>query len=269
MEEVSEIKEIIEKLRELGFTEYEARAYTALLLLGEGKAEEISRKARIPLPRVYSTLESLKERGFIQILESRPKRYCLIDPKKAISRYIEMRRKALEEELKREERRWYDLLRRIIPYYEASRYEIKPGKLLESLKDLDEALSKTVELIEAAEREILIMSHTFTWFEKVKNELTEAVKRGVEVKVLMSINPLTEDRVRELRKINVEVRNHPAGWYPVRCTISDGSRAVMVIWASTQGKGGRRVYRPSYTENEGLICLLKDVFKFYWSMAKS
>lgn len=60
---------IIELLRFLGFTEYEAEAYAAVALFGPIKAVKASELTKIPRPRIYDTLSRLKERGYVKETE--------------------------------------------------------------------------------------------------------------------------------------------------------------------------------------------------------
>lgn len=256
---------IVSKLRELGFSVYEALAYVALLEIGEGTAEEISRRSGIPLPRVYSVLESLEGKGFIEVLGGRPKRYSLQDPQRAIEEYLNVKRKEMEEEYNKLKRSWNEFCRMIEPYYTFHKLEIKPEELMVPLSDLEEAEKKTREIIEQATRSVLIMTNTFSWAERILDSLKRALKRGVEVRVLMRCDEFTRERVSKLRVLGVEIRAHPLNWYPVRCTITDYGKAVFVIWARPPIRGVGYIYRPHYTENFGMIKLLSDVFHLYWN----
>lgn len=65
-------------LSELGFTEYEARCYVALIQLREGTASDIANVADIPQPRVYDVAQSLHNRGLVDIQQSEPRRYIAL-----------------------------------------------------------------------------------------------------------------------------------------------------------------------------------------------
>ncbi len=65
MPDLSE-KGLIVELKELaGLNSYEARAYMALLRLGEAKPLKIAEEASIPYQRIYDILKSLGSKGFI------------------------------------------------------------------------------------------------------------------------------------------------------------------------------------------------------------
>lgn len=64
--------EVIQRLKGHGFTEYEAKAYAALVDLGRGTAREIHEISGVPQGRFYTVLEALAGRGFIEVQEGVP-----------------------------------------------------------------------------------------------------------------------------------------------------------------------------------------------------
>jgi Mn-dependent DtxR family transcriptional regulator len=62
-------------LREMGLTDYETRAYLALLEKGVLTASQISEEANVPYSKVYETLTSLERKGWIEMERGRPGRY--------------------------------------------------------------------------------------------------------------------------------------------------------------------------------------------------
>lgn len=73
-------------LRELGFTDYEARAYVALAATHPATAYEIAKKASLPRANVYATLHKLEARGAIQPVTENPVRYVPVDPEQFFRR---------------------------------------------------------------------------------------------------------------------------------------------------------------------------------------
>ena len=72
---------IINSLKRLGLTEYESKAYIALLEHGEADALEISRRSGVPRTRIYDILSRLESNGFIQGLKgTRPMIYIALPP---------------------------------------------------------------------------------------------------------------------------------------------------------------------------------------------
>lgn len=74
----------IQALMDLGFSEYEARAYRALVELGNANAREISGKSGVPQGKIYQVLHRLADRGVVQIQEGTPVYFYADDPVGAV-----------------------------------------------------------------------------------------------------------------------------------------------------------------------------------------
>jgi sugar-specific transcriptional regulator TrmB len=86
-------------LRDLGLSEYEARAYRALLADSPSTAKELSRASDVPMGRVYDVLKDLEQRGLARSqAASRPKKYVAVEPEAALDRLLEAKREELDEQ---------------------------------------------------------------------------------------------------------------------------------------------------------------------------
>lgn len=75
----------IARLQEHGLTEYEARAYLALLELENSEASPVADLARVPRTKIYQALDGLETKKLLAVIPDRPKRYQV----QPISNYIE------------------------------------------------------------------------------------------------------------------------------------------------------------------------------------
>ena len=75
----------IQRLQEHGLTEYEARAYLALLELENSEASPIADLARVPRTKIYQALDGLESKKLLVVIPDRPKRYQVAP----ISSYID------------------------------------------------------------------------------------------------------------------------------------------------------------------------------------
>jgi len=62
-------------LKSVNLSNYEINTYMTLLISNPLRASEISERSGVPIGRIYDILEKLKEKGLIEIQESRPKMY--------------------------------------------------------------------------------------------------------------------------------------------------------------------------------------------------
>ena len=66
---------VIEQLERLGFSQYEAQAYCALVQRAPMNGHEVSRAANIPPSKIYETLQRLHQKGAVLIYRSEPMLY--------------------------------------------------------------------------------------------------------------------------------------------------------------------------------------------------
>ncbi len=175
-------------LRDLGLSEYEARAYRSLLEHSPTTAKELSRTSDVPMGRIYDVLNSLEQNGLARSQSaSRPKKYVAVEPDAALDRLLADRRQELAEKADQ---------------YEAIVEELS-GEL-QSPPPVDEtfwtaavgpteAVELLVERIAAADRSIVMVLSTYTeqFFDVedasplILDELAAALDRGVEIRLLM------------------------------------------------------------------------------------
>lgn len=76
--------EIIKMLQELNFTEYEAKAYLALLDNSPLSGYAISLNSGVPRSKIYEVLSGMVERGEVMISHEDPSLYMPLPPQELI-----------------------------------------------------------------------------------------------------------------------------------------------------------------------------------------
>lgn len=64
---------ILKTLKSCGLTEYESKVYFTLLLTERSNMGELSRKSSVPQPKIYLTVEGLREKGLVYVVDEFPK----------------------------------------------------------------------------------------------------------------------------------------------------------------------------------------------------
>lgn len=77
---------LIEKLKKIGFTENEAKIYVGLLSLNEATARQIHEFTHVPRPKIYSILEKMEKKGYVETREGSPAYFRSINPEKLTER---------------------------------------------------------------------------------------------------------------------------------------------------------------------------------------
>lgn len=75
-----QLEEVRGVLEDAELSPYQAKAFLALLELGDASVSEIVENCTVPQPRIYDVLRSLDERGFVETYEEDSLRARVVDP---------------------------------------------------------------------------------------------------------------------------------------------------------------------------------------------
>jgi sugar-specific transcriptional regulator TrmB len=175
-------------LEDIGLSEYEARTYRSLLKTGPTTAKELSHASGVPMGRIYDVLNALEQSDLVRSRsDSRPKKYVAVEPTTALEHLLAERKRELDERADR---------------YEAIVEELTDElETSESLEETfwtaavgpEEAVELLVERLSATEKQVVMVLSAYTqrFFDLdevgtlVLEELTAAMERGVEIRLLM------------------------------------------------------------------------------------
>ncbi|MCU4718652.1 TrmB family transcriptional regulator [Halapricum hydrolyticum] len=193
-------------LRDLGLSEYEARAYRSLLETGPTTAKELSRSSDVPMGRIYDVLKSLETHNLVRSqTASRPKKYVAVEPETALDRLLEDKKRELEEKAAQYE----EIVDSLSDDLEAA--EPLGETFWTAAVGPEETAELLIERLTAAEDRIIIVTSQFSQqfdLDEIGDRsvatLKDALDRGVEVSLLMPpemVEALPEnvgDRYRDL-----------------------------------------------------------------------
>ncbi len=158
----------ISNLLNLGFTEYEAKAYIALLGVNSATAYEIAKLSGIPTSKIYEVISRLMEKGVILIInENNKKKYIPLEPEE----FIESRRKQLDSTLN-------DLKNDLLNI--SSDSEIS---YIWNIHDYDYLISKAMRMIQETKETLLIS----TWHQEISylnDILKEKENKGINISII-------------------------------------------------------------------------------------
>ncbi|ELZ13698.1 TrmB family transcriptional regulator [Halovivax asiaticus JCM 14624] len=175
-------------LRDLGLSEYEARAYRSLLKTGPTTAKELSRASDVPMGRIYDVLNSIEQYNLVRTqTASRPKKYVAVEPSTALDRLLEDKKRELAEKADQYQSIVDELSNELVvsepveeQFWTAA---IGPSDTFDLLLERLTAADDTIVMV-AADPSPQIDIRTVG--ETVLDELEASLDRGVSVDVLMS-----------------------------------------------------------------------------------
>jgi len=205
-------------LRDLGLSEYEARAYRALLSTGPTTAKELSRASDVPMGRIYDVLNSIEQYNLVRSqTASRPKKYVAVEPATALDRLLDDKKRELEEKADQYESIVDDLAD------ELDAAEPVEDQFWTAAVGPEETIDLLLERLAAADSHIVMVSADPApqWdlqavSEDVNAQVEDALDRGVSVDLLMTremVSSLSEEVGRRYRETlqqrdDFDVRTH-------------------------------------------------------------
>ncbi len=161
------MEDSLRHLQKLGFTEYEARAYLALLRHNPSTRYQLSQNAAIPESKIYEIVRRLQDKGMIAGLHGDPPRFIPLAPEHLLSQLEHKTQESLD-------------------FLSASLHAVANQPAVQwiwNIEGYEETLSKAGDLIKAARDEITASM----WHEeagRLAGALRASVDRGVVLKLL-------------------------------------------------------------------------------------
>jgi sugar-specific transcriptional regulator TrmB len=184
---------LVECLKSLGMTKYEALVYIALLRVPSATASEIHESSSVPRASVYPVLDQLLDKDLVAVSQSAPKRFAAIPPEDAITRLLSR----IECDAESAKSALVAIYRRRIAPDQGS------GELIWNLYGLDAIRRKLVDLIGDAKEEVRLIAHPDILSIEVKDALAAVGGRAaVEV-----ITPCWDGPAAE--NLKVYIKEHP------------------------------------------------------------
>jgi sugar-specific transcriptional regulator TrmB len=173
----------LKTLSGLGLTEYQARAYTALLTPKVATAEEVSRSSGVPRSKVYQVLLELQEQGWISIEKGRPLRFRPKDPRGVIAKKMDNFTKELDA-TKGE----------LVELYQKEGVEEEvPARVLQGMRIV---LERELDAIQGAQSEIVLEGALYfpEELEAIIPRLFRAHEKGIAIKVVAKARVTVDGR---------------------------------------------------------------------------
>jgi sugar-specific transcriptional regulator TrmB len=231
------VNKIIDKFIDVGFSEYEARAYVALLQANPATAYEIARMSGIPTSKIYEVLARLSDKNVVSTTDSKAKkRYIPISPYE----FIESRKNRLDTT--------FDLLKNDLALITIE----QDVSIIWNVHDYNYLMEKASRVVLSAQQNVLISG----WNEEIEI-LTECIaekkREGINIAIV---------HFGEVKNRIGQIFQHP-----IEDTIYNekGGRGLVVVADSKEALIGTVRHENSvegaWSMNTGFVTLAEDYIK--------
>lgn len=231
------VNELIDHIKTLGFSEYEAKAYLCLLKIQPATSYEIAQGSGIPSSKIYEVIARLVEKQvFMAHGDEGKKRYLALLPEE----FVERQRSSFGKTL--------DVLSDELPLLRSE----TPVSVIWNVSDYGLFMDKALRMVKEAENTLLLSAWPFER-ETLEPFLLEAEKRGVKIAAI---------HYGEMEKGAGVLFRHP-----IADTLyqEKGGRGLVLVRDSRDALVGTiedslRVHG-AFSSNQGFITLAEDYIK--------
>ena len=177
-----------------GLSEYEAKVYMSLVMMGATKARKVSTRCGVPRTKVYGTLKKLMERGLVIEIPGQPRKFAPISPAVAFEAYL--------QSLQRKSQDLSEVVSFLEDAFRKTDVTIKPEREeIWILRGRSEILRRVQEMLSGAEESVDVVTTEkgLILFYKAVNKLLDKLEvKGVKVRIVAPFGPYNGSLAQEL-----------------------------------------------------------------------
>jgi len=239
----------------LKLTLYEKEATLYLSTVEDADAKTIYKNAKIPQGRIYSVLQELMQKGFVDVIPTKPKRYCIKDIRKSFKEYLDKKQTELKEK-----------------YLQVDKLSLMPKNTLAQEKTpsvhfytgRDEHLAANVAMRNNANKEMFQLAPSFKGNFASRLSVQKALARGVAIKIItVKITKENTASIQNCIKYGGEVRVLDTTDI-IPLSIRDSQEMILGI----QNADNSEQRMMMSTTSKSLIRLFQEYFNRLWRQAK-
>ena len=229
------MKNIISLMQSIGFTQYEAQVYLALLQQSHVSGYELARQSGVPASKIYQTLNRLIEKEMVLAVDQNPTKYVPVPPGEFLADYKNIYLDAVDQ--------LSDKLDQIYAREELS------DTYIWNLSDRDKIIRKVIEFIQTA-RTKMYLSIWDEELEALHPALEEVRQHDVQM-TIVHYGSATLGYGKEYRHGREHTIRIERGGRRLALIVDD----ARVILAHFLEDGSSNA---AWTANKGLVLLAKD-----------
>lgn len=255
-----ERKEILETLKKFGLSDYESRAYTALVLKGPSKAGEICREADVPQSKIYETLTYLMDKQLIEMFDGRPKEFKAVPPDIVLKGLMEER----EVEFKALKSMVSSIISTLKP---VEQEDIIEGIWTQKGEKSKEVLDRISGMLERCQSYAYDITRDFSYSSRYREALKTCVRKKVKVMTICigGINENNYFNAKWYNAYNLPIRVFEAKVHP-RILVVDGKEVSIRL--DNDPLKNRFTFQSIWSQEPSLVKVFDNYVKNLWSVSK-
>ena len=234
---------------------YEKEVILYLSSVYSADARTVYKNTKVPIGRVYSVLEELREKGFVSVVPTSPKKYRIVNVKDSLRQYIIRKKTALDQKL--------DCIEDLeIQPKSISRDKRGPSVVV--LNGREEHLSAIISLRESSGTELLQIAPFFKGSTASRISMRRALIRGVKIRII--VKKMTDENRKNIEygmKYGADIRQLDSP-DPLSVLIKDSSEFLLGV----QDCRNQEERMTILSTNKALLLSIKDTFLDQWKLSK-
>lgn len=236
-------------LQDLGLTQYEVKAYTALIQSGPMTAINISKQSNVPYSKIYDVLSNLEKKGWLETDHTRPSKFYPKPPSTA----LDTMKMKLEAERKSNVSQ---VISELSPLFEKRGSKERPDIWI--VRGQFNILTKLKEMLENCKTELMIATPIVleVLIELAGPWMVPLREKGARIMVMCTENA-DENHLKSITKwgeVRVRKQMFAGG------AISD-SREVLLLLGADDPSSAVAIW----ADHPGLASFAKNYFEYLWN----
>ncbi|MCA1814767.1 MAG: hypothetical protein LC624_12620 [Halobacteriales archaeon] len=253
--------ERIKKLQNFGLTEYEARAYAALLELEVATAGKLAELARVPRTKIYGALEGLGEKRLVTLVPERPMRYVA----RPIQDYVDGLRAELQVKTDEIENNREALLSEFTP---KGNIKMEEDGAFVVIRGRSNVTSKLFDMITHTQQDFLLLA-TQNSSRRVDYHMSmvrDRAEQGARFRLLCPVGPRNAE-VLEAFGLHGEVRRALAETPGCAIVIRDDCEAMIIHILPDDEHHFQGSDVALWTDDKAMVITIKAMLEAQWLAA--
>ena len=246
--------EISQFIDQLDLNSYEKEVFLYLTTIDNADAKKIYQNTKVPKGRIYSVLNSLIEKNFVNIIPTSPKKYKIENIKNTLKNYLKTKQQSINQQIK-----------------DINSIKLKPKTFpleknapsVYSFAGREEHINALILLRNNAKKRIINIAPIFKGTFASNLSIYNAIKRGVDLRVITrKITKENKKNIKECLKLGAKVRYIDSPQI-INFIINDKNELVLGLDDYRNKEESLNVY----SKNKGLLLVLENYFENMWQTA--